>query len=106
MKVQEAALLPSQAESAYDRALQQALTPILRTLAIKVNQLGDGRMAGLDNQRSAAPTTGAWQQGDEVTNSAPTELGTSPNKYVIRGWMCVASGTPGTWVQQRYLTGN
>jgi hypothetical protein len=55
---------------------------------------------------TAAPTGGSWTQGDFVRNSTPTELGTTPNKYVILGWSCIASGTPGTWVACRCLTGN
>ena len=39
---------------------------------------------------SAAPTTGTWVQGDRILNSAPTSGGYS-------GWICTASGTPGTW---------
>ena len=39
---------------------------------------------------TAAPTTGTWVRGDIVYNSAPASLG-----YV--GWVCTASGTPGTW---------
>lgn len=39
---------------------------------------------------SAAPTTGTWTRGDIVYNSAPSSAG-----YV--GWVCTASGTPGTW---------
>ena len=39
---------------------------------------------------SAAPTTGAWLRGDVVLNSAPSAAGTP-------GWVCTASGTPGTW---------
>lgn len=56
--------------------------------------------------QSAAPTSGQWAAGDYVYNPAPTELGTAPNKYVVLGWLCVASGAPGTWVQRRALTGN
>lgn len=55
---------------------------------------------------TAAPTTGAWSQGDKCRNNAPTELGIATQKYVITGFVCVASGTPGTWVQMRVLTGN
>ena len=106
MKVGENFALPAQPESAYDRALQKALVPLLRSIALKLNQLGDGLLIGQDNLRTAAPTTGAWQAGDEVRNSAPAELGSVGSKYVLRGWICVASGSPGTWVQQRNLTGN
>lgn len=40
--------------------------------------------------RSAAPTTGTWQQGDIIYNTAPAAGGTI-------GWVCTAAGTPGTW---------
>lgn len=40
--------------------------------------------------RTAAPTAGDWLQGDVVFNSQPAAGGTP-------GWMCVTSGTPGTW---------
>lgn len=40
--------------------------------------------------RTAAPTAGDWLQGDLVFNSQPA-AGGAP------GWMCVTSGTPGTW---------
>jgi hypothetical protein len=40
--------------------------------------------------RSAAPTTESWLRGDIVYNTAPASAG-----YV--GWVCTASGTPGTW---------
>lgn len=29
-----------------------------------------------------------------------------PGKYVIDGWLDTAGGTPGTWVQKRFFTGN
>lgn len=39
---------------------------------------------------SAAPTTGTWQRGEVIWNNSPSAGG-----YV--GWVCTASGTPGTW---------
>jgi hypothetical protein len=39
---------------------------------------------------SAAPASGTWTQGDVVWNSGAS-AGGSP------GWVCVTSGTPGTW---------
>lgn len=41
-------------------------------------------------QGSAAPTSGNWIVGDIYYNSAPTAGG-----YI--GWVCTASGSPGTW---------
>ncbi len=39
---------------------------------------------------TAAPTTGKWVRGAIIWNSSPS-LGAPP------GWVCVTSGTPGTW---------
>lgn len=55
---------------------------------------------------TSAPTTGTWNQGDKCKNTAPVEAGSVGSKYVVMGWVCVASGSPGTWVQMRNLTGN
>lgn len=106
MKVNEQPSLPSRPESDYDRALQQMLSPLLGAFARKLNQLGDGKLSGRDDVRTAAPTAGAWQQGDFITNSAPAEAGAVGAKYVVLGWVCTVSGTPGTWLQARVLTGN
>lgn len=78
----------------------------MRDVAKQVNQLTEGSIQAVTNAYTAAPTTGTYQQGDRILNSAPTELGTAGSKYVILGWVCVAAGTPGTWVQMRALTGN
>ena len=39
---------------------------------------------------AAAPSTGRWMQGEIVYNTAPTAGG-------FVGWVCTASGSPGTW---------
>jgi len=44
------------------------------------------------SRRSAAPTTGQWVRGDIVYSTTPTAGG-------FIGWVCVTSGTPGTWKQ-------
>ena len=77
-----------------------------RLLAEQVNAVSEGRLAGTYNATTAAPTLGDYAQGDFVRNSAPTELGAPGSKYIIKGWTCVVSGNPGTWVQTRALTGN
>jgi hypothetical protein len=41
-----------------------------------------------------------------VRNNAPAELGVALSKYVVFGWICTSGGTPGTWLQCRFLTGN
>jgi hypothetical protein len=55
---------------------------------------------------TAPPSSGWWRQGDRVRNSAPSELGSGGSKYVITDWICAASGSQGTWVECRSLTGN
>jgi len=77
-----------------------------RQTANAVNSIAEGRMAAFYTASTAAPTTGTWAKGDKVRNSNPSELGTALSKYVIDSWICVTAGTPGTWLQQRTLTGN
>jgi hypothetical protein len=58
---------------------------------------------------SAAPVAGMalqWYAGDKIENTTASELGTAGSKYVIIGWVCTAQGDPGTWLEQRVLTGN
>ena len=78
----------------------------LREHATQVNLLTEGKLSAVYNAATAAPTTGTWAQGDFVRNSAPSEAGAVSSKYVIFGWICTVSGTPGTWLQCRFLTGN
>lgn len=78
----------------------------MREVANQINGLSEGKAVALYQSASSAPTTGTYAQGDFVTNNTPTELGTGGSKYVIRGWICTAGGTPGTWLECRFLTGN
>lgn len=80
---------------------------MIRNIEDAINKAFEGRI----NQRysaSAAPTgtTVAWQVGDIVYNTIPTESGTAGSQYLIIGWLCVAAGAPGTWREMRVLTGN
>lgn len=72
----------------------------------QVNSLTEGRISAVTNATTAAPTTGSYKQGDFVRNSTPTEAGSAGSKYVLLGWVCVSSGSPGTWKEARVLTGN
>lgn len=72
----------------------------------QVNAITEGQAAAVHNASTAAPTTGTWAIGDTVKNSAPAEAGSAGSKYVITHWICTASGTPGTWLECRSLTGN
>ena len=58
------------------------------------------------NSAAAAPTGNTWAVGDIVRNSAPAEAGGVGSKYVVVSWICTVSGTPGTWLEMRTLTGN
>lgn len=78
----------------------------LREHATQVNNLSEGKLAATYNAHTAAPTTGTYARGDFVRNSQPSELGSVSSKYVILGWICVTSGTPGTFLECRVLTGN
>ena len=87
---------------------QESFIKILRDLAYQVNGLSEGTVAATYNAHTAAPTSSAmpFAQGDFIRNSLPTELGSGGSKYVILGFVCTVSGSPGTWVQARALTGN
>ena len=101
MRVDENPLLPQDPAN-----FNATLADILRSHATKLNQMADGRLVAIDNALPTAPTTGQWARGDFVRNSLPSELGAPGAKYVIEGWICVAGGTPGTFVAKRFLTGN
>lgn len=101
MKLQTATHLPSDLPQ-----LVRRLNDLLVQAAIQVNGLSEGTLAATYNAQTSAPTTGTYAQGDFVRNSAPTEAGIATAKYVIYGWICTVSGTPGTWLDVRTLTGN
>ena len=85
---------------------RQSLFEILQRIDDQVNGLSEGRATNTYNATTAAPTTGTYAIGDFIKNSAPAELGGAGSMYVILGFICTASGTPGTWKQCRVLTGN
>lgn len=45
---------------------------------------------------TAIPSSGTWQTGDFVFNSAPNT--TPGSSSAVIGWICTSGGTPGTWV--------
>lgn len=77
-----------------------------REHAQQVNALSEGRITAAYNALPSIPTAGTYAQGDFVRNSAPVEAGAAASKYVVIGWICVAGGTPGTFLPMRVLTGN
>ena len=70
------------------------------------NGLTEGRASALHAGDVVQPSVGTWAQGDFVRNIEPVEAGAVSSKYIVIGWMCTASGTPGTWVSCRTATGN
>ena len=48
---------------------------------------GPGNKVGF---AASAPSSGTWSRGDVVWNTQPSASGPP-------GWVCVSSGTPGTW---------
>ena len=86
-------------------SLLRALAQVLPAFAKQVNAVSEGRLSGSYNALTSSPTTGKYQAGDYIRNSAPSVLGTAGAQYVLKGWICVASGEPGTWVEDRGVTG-
>jgi hypothetical protein len=82
------------------------VTRELREHASEVNSLAEGRLTGTYNAQTSVPTTGSHARGDFVRNSTPIEAGVALSKYVVYGYLCTVGGTPGTWVECRFLTGN
>ena len=82
-------------------SLKTRLYELWRDLSAKHNSGYFWETSGAD-----APTSGTWNQGDKCKNTAPVETGVAGSKYVVIGWVCTASGTPGTWLPMRSLTGN
>ena len=78
----------------------------LREHANQINAISEGRIGGHYNAATSIPTTGTYQQGDKVWNSAPVEAGAASSKYIVVGWINVTGGTPGTFLPMRVLTGN
>ena len=85
----------------YIRDLVNRLYTLFRQYSISHNDSYMWETSG-----TSVPTTGTWAQGDKCKNTEPVEAGTAASKYVVIGWICTASGTPGTWLPMRVLTGN
>lgn len=101
MRLQDNPALPAELPS-----LVRQLDTLHRAIAQQVNQLSEGTAVAFYNASTAAPTAGSYNVGDFIRNSAPAELGAPGSKYIIHGWQCTVAGSPGTWLQCRFLTGN
>lgn len=105
MRLPPKILLPNP-RSEYEDRLNRVLYQEIEDISKQVNDLTEGRIFADHSAMTAAPTAGTYYRGDKIRNSAPEELGAAGSKYVITDFICVVSGTPGTWVQVRGLTGN
>lgn len=98
--------LPRPPADSYQLDLNKALHDLFRETMLRIDTLAYGHLEGVKGKGTAAPTTGTWAQGDYIRNTTPVEAGSAGSKYWIRGWWCEVGGTPGTWKQDRGLTGN
>lgn len=75
-------------------AFKQTITGVnnkaLDSIISIMTSLGLTSNSAKPSSRSAAPSTGNWELGDIVYNSAPIPGG-------VIGWVCTTAGTPGTW---------
>lgn len=86
-------------------SLLKALSQLLPTFARQINKVAEGQISGTYNALTSAPVTGTYAQGDYIRNKEPQVLGDAGARYVVKGWICVDSGAPGTWVEDRGVTG-
>lgn len=84
---------------------------IISAICNQVNNLSEGKITARYYTATVAPAVTAMPgtKGDQVWDSNPTVTGSvAPGvaaSYVRLGWICVASGNPGTWKEIRTLTG-
>lgn len=76
------------------KTLVPRLSDVLTLIARQLNAFTEGSVSSVHNALTAAPTTGTWKAGDFIRNSNPSDTG---DGSAIFGWVCIASGTPGTW---------
>jgi hypothetical protein len=76
--------------------------PVLATVAVG----GLSTTSRVEWMWTSAPSGGNGVPGMRVIDTAAAESGTAGTKYTRTGWRCVTYGTPGTWVEERSLTGN
>jgi hypothetical protein len=93
-------VLSSKVARQYDPA---SLQDIVRQVETQANQHAEGRIKARHGAMTAAPTAGNWEIGDFVWNSNPSLVSSDIADYVLYGWICTASGTPGTWRQARVI---
>jgi hypothetical protein len=86
-----------------------AISNYLKLVQAQVNANSDGKIAGATSAANGPPPANSkttYAQGDFIRSTVPSQTGTAGTEYVIIGWICIAPGTPGTWVACRCATGN
>lgn len=68
----------------------EVIESLFKSVADQLALLSEGKQGAYYGARTSAPTSGKWARGDWVKNSEPSAAG-------YFGWVCVASGEPGTW---------
>ena len=106
MRIPTEPRFPQPTEPDYNARLAFQLLAKWREIAQQINGVTEGRIYAYHAAATSAPTTGDYQRGDFILNSEPEELGSAGSKYIVHGWRCIEAGTPGTWVEMRFLTGN
>lgn len=89
----------------------KALEQIINSIAMQLDLISSGSIAGAWNALPQSPTTGTgvttnptgsvpgltYKVGDQIANSNPQVLtGTGGKRYVTTGWICVQAGNLGT----------
>lgn len=99
-------ILPRSPEgpNTYQSRFNSTVGRMIARLQGDVQQMYSGRLVAYTSA-AAAPTGGAYAQGDIVRNNTPAVAGLAGSQYVIIGWICTVAGNPGTWVEMRTLTG-
>jgi hypothetical protein len=90
------------------QTMAQKINSYLKLVQQQVNRLSTGGINASSSASTAPPPANSvtiYSAGDYIRNTAPTVQGSAGSQYVVKGWLCVAGGTPGTWVQDRGLTG-
>lgn len=85
---------------------ERSLLLYLRDMALQINGLSEGRGFNRYQAQDTIPTTGSYAQDDIIWKKDAVEAGAPGSKYIIIGWICTVSGTPGTLLEMRVLTGN
>lgn len=69
------------------------------------DNVGNDFTSGAGTTTPSAGNAIEWYVGDTIRNTNPSVSGTAGSQYVISGWVCTTQGDPGTWSEQRTLTG-